>query len=79
MLRVRAPYREAARILAARLPIGAASHAGVRNRTHAVGWWLETADPLDAGVPEPAQDEIMVALDSAYVRAAPGHQPRPSR
>jgi len=75
-LGARTSFREAARILTALLPVGAANHASVRNRTHAVGQRLEVADPPGAGVREPAQEEIVVALDGAYVRAAPAHQTR---
>src|SRR3712207_6286997 len=46
-LGARTSFREAARILAALLPVGAANHASVRNRTHAVGQRLEVGDPLD--------------------------------
>ena len=73
-LGARTSFREAARILTALLPVGAANHASVRNRTHAVGQRLEVADPPGAGGREPAQEEIVVALDGAYVRAAPAHQ-----
>ena len=75
-LGARTSFREAARILTALLPVGAANHASVRNRTLAVGQRFEVADPPGAGVREPAQEEIVVALDGAYVRAAPGHQTR---
>jgi hypothetical protein len=75
-LGARTSFREAARILTALLPVGAASHAGVRNRTHAVGQRLEATEPPGTGMREPAQDEIVVALDGAYVRAAPGHRTR---
>ena len=75
-LGARTSFREAARILTALLPVGAANHASVRNRTHAVGQRLEVADPPGAGVRGPAQEEIVVALDGAYVRAAPAHQTR---
>ena len=75
-LGARASFREAARILTALLPVGAANHAGVRNRTHAVGRRLEAEAPSPAATNGPAPDEIVVALDGAYVRAAPGHQTR---
>jgi hypothetical protein len=75
-LGARTSFREAARILTALLPVGAANHAGVRNRTHAVGRRLEAEAPSPAATNGPAPDEIVVALDGAYVRAAPGHQTR---
>jgi hypothetical protein len=44
-LGARTAFRKAARILTALLPVGAANHASVRNRTHAVGQRLEVAEP----------------------------------
>jgi hypothetical protein len=75
-LGARTSFREAARILTALLPVGTANHASVRNRTHAVGRRLEAGAPSPAAMNGPAPDEIVVALDGAYVRAAPGHQTR---
>jgi hypothetical protein len=46
----------------------------VRNRTHAVGRRLEAEAPSPAATNGPTPDEIVVALDGAYVRAAPGYQ-----
>ena len=75
-LGARTSFREAARILTALLPVGTANHAGVRNRTHAVGQRRDAADPPRGVIPGPVPDEIVVALDGAYVRAAPGYQTR---
>ncbi len=75
-LGARTSFREAARILTALLPVGAANHTGVRNRTHAVGRRLEAEAPSPAATNGPTPDEIVVALDGAYVRAASGHQTR---
>ena len=75
-LGARTSFREAARILAALLPVGAANHASLRTRTHAVGQRLEAEAPSPAAMNGPTQEEIVVALDGAYVRAAPGHQTR---
>ena len=75
-LGARTAFREAARILTALLPVGAANHASLRTRTHAVGRRLEAEAPSPAATNGPAPDEIVVALDGAYVRAAPGHQTR---
>jgi hypothetical protein len=75
-LGARTSFREAARILTALLPVGAANHAGVRSRTHAVGRRLEAGAASPAATNGPTPDEIVVALDGAYVRAAPGCQTR---
>ncbi len=75
-LGARTSFREAARILTALLPASPANHACVRDRTHAVGRRLEVAGPPRAERNGPSPDEIVVALDGAYVRAAAGSPTR---
>jgi len=86
-LGARTAFREAARILAALLPVSPANHESVRLRTHAVALQLEAADRQAAAAVVAAQERPgqaatadasrpVVMLDGAYVRAVPGHQTR---
>lgn len=82
-LGVRHPFREAARLLATFLPCSPPSHANVRNRLHRVAAALKDAEKDTAEAPrdpsteaEDAGEDIIVLIDGAHIRAAPGHQAR---
>jgi hypothetical protein len=75
-LSARHSYREVARLLETFLPCAPGNHATMRNRTHRVAADLEAMAPPDL---EPAHErptEIMMAIDGAHIRAAPGYQSR---
>ena len=77
-LSARHSYREAARLLAMLLPCDPTSHATMRNRTHRVSADLEGM-PTPPSALEAAPDlatEMMVLIDGAHIRAAPGYQSR---
>ena len=82
-LGARHSFREAARILATFLPCSLPSHASVRNRLHRVAKALEDAEtdparssPGSHSREEDAGEGIVVLIDGAHIRAAPGHQIR---
>jgi hypothetical protein len=71
-------YREAARLLAILLPCEPPDHATMRNRTHRVATELDSrplATPKAEAEPNPGA-EMIVLIDGAHIRAAPGYQTR---
>ncbi len=75
-LGARHSFREAARLLSTLLPCAPTNHATIRNRTHRVAAEIEAKVP-DAPRDVPAlNDEIVVMIDGAHIRAAPGYQSR---
>jgi hypothetical protein len=75
-LAARHSFREAARLLSTLLPCSPTNHATIRNRTHRVAAEIEAKAPeVPKAVPE-ANDEIIVMIDGAHIRAAPGYQSR---
>jgi hypothetical protein len=71
-------YREAARLLAMLLPCDPPNHATMRNRTHHVAAELESrplTTPKAEAEPNPGA-EMIVLIDGAHIRAAPGYQTR---
>ena len=81
-LGARHSFREAARLLGTLLPCSPANHASVRNRLHRVAGDLHAeearaAETASAAAAETASDPgIVVAIDGAHIRAAPGYQAR---
>jgi hypothetical protein len=71
-------YREAARLLAMLLPCEPPNHATMRNRTHHVAAELESrtvAAPQADDDPQ-SDAEMIVLIDGAHIKAAPGYQTR---
>jgi hypothetical protein len=75
-LSARHSYREAARLLEMLLPCAPASHATLRNRTNRAAADLEAVAPPDLDHGEERKIEIVMAIDGAHIRAAPGYQSR---
>lgn len=81
-LGARHSFREAARLLGMLLPCSPANHASVRNRLHRVAGDLhakeaKAVETASATAAETASDPgIIVAIDGAHIRAAPGYQTR---
>ena len=82
-LGARHPFREAARLLAAFLPCSPPNHTSIRNRLHRVAAAVESAEISSAPPPhgsgrahDGSEDDIVVLIDGAHIRAAPGHQTR---
>jgi len=75
-LGARHSFREAAQLLSTLLPCSPTNHATIRNRTHRVAAEIE-AKALDAPKDRPAvNNEIVIMIDGAHTRAAPGYQSR---
>lgn len=75
-LGARHSFREAARLLSKLLPCSPANHATIRNRTQRVAAEIEAKAP-EAPTDVPASnDEMIVMIDGAHIRAAPGYQSR---
>ena len=80
-LGARYSFREAARLLAMFLPGSSPNHASVRNRLHRVASVIEAAEAaplppsLDVGR-QSDQEEIVVMIDGAHIRAVPAHPTR---
>jgi hypothetical protein len=82
-LGARHSFREAARLLAAFLPCSPPNHASIRNRLHRVAAAVENAE-ISSAPPshgssranDGSEDDIIVLIDGAHIRAAPGHQTR---
>src|ERR1700722_3440014 len=75
-LGARHSFREAAQLLSMLLPCSPTNHATIRNRTHRVAAEIEAKAPeAPKDVPAP-NDEVMVMIDGAHIRAAPGYQTR---
>jgi hypothetical protein len=82
-LGARHSFREAARLLATFLPCSRPNHASVRNRLHRIAAAMESAEisslPPSHGSSRAnagSEDEIVVLIDGAHIRAVPGHQTR---
>ena len=81
-LGARHSFRESSRILATFLPCSPPNHASVRNRLHRVAEELQAEESTPIVTPsEPdsarASDPgIVVVIDGAHIRAAPGYQTR---
>ena len=75
-LGARHSFREAAQLLSTLLPCSPANHATIRNWTHRVATEIEANAP-EAPKDAPASgDEMIVMIDGAHIRAAPGYQSR---
>jgi len=75
-LGARHSFREAAQLLSTLLPCSPANHATIRNRTHRIAAEIEAKAP-EAPRDVPAlNDEIVVMIDGAHIRAVPGYQSR---
>jgi hypothetical protein len=75
-LGARHSFREAAQLLSTLLPCSPTNQATIRNRTHRVATEIEGKTPEapnDAAAPN---DEMIVMIDGAHIRAAPGYQTR---
>lgn len=84
-LGARHSFREAARIIATLPPCSPPNHASVRNRLHRAAEAVETVEAeMDAARSSPrlpsrepgAGEGLVVLIDGAHIRAAPGHQAR---
>jgi hypothetical protein len=71
-------YREAARLLTMLLPCKPPNRATMRNRTHQVAAELEarTVGPPEPEAKASKDAEMIVLIDGAHIRAAPGYQTR---
>ena len=75
-LGARHSFREAAQLLSTLLPCSPTNHATIRNRTHRIAVEIEaTAPEAPKDVPA-SNDEMVVIIDGAHIRAAPGYQSR---
>jgi hypothetical protein len=75
-LGARHSFREAAELLSMLLPCSPTNHATIRNRTHRVAAEIEANAPeAPKGMPT-SNDELIVMIDRAHIRAAPGYQTR---
>ena len=77
-LSARHSYREAARLLTMLLPCEPPNHATMRNRTHRVAAELEvrTVVPPKPEAKSSKDADMIVLIDGAHIRAAPGYQIR---
>ena len=75
-LGARHSFREAAQLLSTLLPCSPTNHATLRNRTHRVAAEIEAKAPEAPKDVPAANDEIVVMIDGAHIRAAPGYQSR---
>jgi hypothetical protein len=77
-LSARHSYREAARLLTMLLPCEPPNHASMRNRTHQVAAELEarTVAPPKPEAKSSKDADMIVLIDGAHIRAAPGYQTR---
>lgn len=75
-------FREAARLLGTFLPCSQQNHASVRNQLHRVAGELHAEEARAVETPPASEAEtasgpgIVVAIDGAHIRAAPGYQTR---
>jgi hypothetical protein len=67
---------KAARLLSTLLPCAPANHVTIRNRTHRVAAEIEAKSPEAPRDVRALSDEIVVMIDGAHIRAAPGYQSR---
>jgi len=81
-LGARHSFREAARLLTAFLPCSPPNHASVRNRLHRVAEELHAKEAVPTVTPSvsnstiESEPGIVVVMDGAHIRAAPGYQTR---
>ena len=75
-LGARHSFREAARLLSTLLPCSPPNHASVRNRLHRVAGDLHTEEARAAAETAASDPGIVVAIEGAHIRAAPGYQTR---
>ena len=75
-LGARHSFREAAQLLCMLLPFSPTNHATIRNRTHRVATEIEAEAPKAPADTPASTDEIVVMIDGAHIRAAPGYQTR---
>jgi hypothetical protein len=82
-LGARHSFREAARVLATFLPCSPSNHESIGNRRHRVADALEDAEtnqmrscPSSHTREDGAGEGIVVLIDGAHIRAAPGHRTR---
>jgi hypothetical protein len=77
-LSARHSYREAARLLTMLLPCEPPNHSTMRNRTHKVAAELESqaAAPHKVDAEFKRDSGMIVLIDGAHIRAAPGYQTR---
>ena len=75
-LGARHSFREAAQLLSTLLPCSPTNHATIRNRTHRVAAEIEAKPPEAPNDVPAANDEIVVMIDGAHIRAAPGEPVR---
>ena len=75
-LGARHSFREAAQLLSTLLPCSTANHATIRNRTHRIAAEIEAKAPEAPRDVPASNDEIVVMIDGAHIRAVPGYQSR---
>ena len=75
-LGARHSFREASQLLSTLLPCSPTNHATIRNRTHRIAVEIEAAAPEAPKDVLASNDEMVVMIDGAHIRAAPGYQTR---
>jgi len=75
-LGARHSFREAAQLLSTLLPCSPTNHATIRNRTHRVAAEIEAKAPEAPKDAATSNGEMIVMIDGAHIRAAPGYQTR---
>jgi hypothetical protein len=71
-LGARRSFREAAWLLCMLLPCSPTNHASIRNRMHCVAAEIEVKAPEGPNDLPASTDEMVVMIDGAHIRAAPG-------
>jgi hypothetical protein len=75
-LGARHSFREGSQLLSTLLPCSPTNHATIRNRTHRVAAEIEAKVPKAPKDVPASSDEMIVMIDRAHIRAAPGYQTR---
>jgi hypothetical protein len=75
-LGARYSFREAAQLLSTLLPCSPTDHATIRHRTHHVAAAIEAKAPEAPKDVPASNDEMIVMIDGAHIRSAPGYQSR---